>query len=116
MLAPPAAPEKREHYRLHFPPTERPLLVIGERHYEVVDCSVRGLRCLINEWQSPIPADQPVIGLVQFRGRHAAPIRGLVIRIRHHEIALHLPEGEIPFRILRSEERYLIAQHRAKAE
>lgn len=116
MLAPSPEPEKREHYRLHFPSAERPLLVIGERHYEVMDCSVRGLRCLVNEWQPPIPADEPVAGLVQFRGRGAAPIYGLVIRIQHNEIALYLPESEIPFRILRSEERYLIAQHRARAE
>jgi len=116
MLAPSPEPEKRQYYRLHFPRPERPLLVIGERHYEVVDCSVRGLRCLVNAWQPPIPAGEAVAGRLQFRDRHAAPICGLVIRIQHNEIALYLPESEIPFRILRSEERYLIAQHRARAE
>lgn len=116
MLASPAEPERREDYRLHFPRAERPLLAIGERHYEVLDCSVHGLRCIINEWQPPLPMGEAVTGLVQFRGRSQAPIQGLVIRIQRNEIALHLPESEIPFSVLRSEERYLIAQQRARAE
>ena len=114
MLAPSLEPEKREYYRLQFPRTERPLLVIGERHYEVLDCSVRGLRCIVNEWQPPLPVGEQVEGLMQFHGRAQTPIRGLVIRIQHNEIALYLPGSEIPFSLLRKEERYLTAHYRAR--
>ncbi len=106
--------EKRANYRVHFPRAERPLLVINEHHYEVVDCSVRGLCCIVNAWQPRLVLGDQIEGLVRFRDRAQAPVRGLVVRIQEGEIALYLPDTEIPFAILRGEERYLLAHYRAR--
>ncbi len=106
--------EKRENYRLQFPRAERPLLVIGEHHYEVVDCSVQGLRCIVNDWQPQLSLGDQIDGLVRFRDRAQTPVRGLVVRIQEGEIALYMPESEIPFTVLRGEERYLLAHYRAR--
>lgn len=111
MTAPAAEPEKREFYRLRFPHPERPCLIIGRQQYEVVDCSARGLRFIIT--QQPLPSLGDLLeGRLQFRRHSQAPIRGLVVRIQHGEIALHMPDNEIPFTILRSEERYLLNHYR----
>lgn len=114
MSDPAAELEKRENSRLHFPRAERPLLVIGEHHYEVVDCSVRGLRCIVNDWQPRLALGDQIEGLVRFRDRAQAPVRGSVVRIQEGEIALYMPDSEIPFTVLRGEERYLLAHYRAR--
>lgn len=114
MSDPATEPEKRENYRLHFPRAERPLLVIGEHHYEVVDCSVRGLRCVVNDWQPPLALGDQIEGLVRFRDRAQTLVRGLVVRMQEDEIALYMPDSEIPFTILRGEERYLLAHYRTR--
>jgi hypothetical protein len=115
MTAPSAKPEKRELYRLRFPPPERPHLIVGRQRYEVLDCSARGLRLIIT--QHPLPSLGDLVeGQLLFRRSSHVPIRGLVIRIQNGEIALHMPESEIPFTILRSEERYLLNHYRMWAK
>ena len=58
MTSPPSVePEKREYFRLKFPPLERPCLVVGERKYEVLDCSARGLRFVVTELPLPSLGD-----------------------------------------------------------
>ena len=111
MTAPSATQEKRELYRLKFPNPERPYLIVGRQKYEVVDCSARGLRFLVTQQSLPSLGDV-VEGRLQFRRHSQAPIRGLVVRIQNGEIALHMPDSEIPFAILRSEERYLLNHYR----
>lgn len=107
------AQEKREYYRLRFPHVERPHLVIGQDDCQVVDCSARGLRYILPRLPAPAPAPGDWIeGLLQFRRHPHALIRGLVVRIQDGEIALHLPDEEIPFTVLRGEERYLLAHYR----
>lgn len=105
------AQEKREYYRLRFPRAERPLLAIDQQDCEVVDCSARGLRYILTRLPSPAPGDW-VEGLLRFRRHPHTPVRGLVVRSQNGEIALHLPDEEIPFAILRGEERYLLAHYR----
>ncbi|MEI2779964.1 MAG: PilZ domain-containing protein [Candidatus Competibacter sp.] len=116
MTSPPSVePEKREYFRLKFPPLERPCLVVGERKYEVLDCSARGLRFVVTELPLPSLGD-PVEGHLLFRRDSRAPVRGLIVRIQGDEIALHLPDCEIPFAILRGEERYLLNHYRLWAK
>jgi hypothetical protein len=115
-LVPPTAetvvrPEQREFYRLNFPYAERPRLVIGTRDYEVVDCSVRGVR-YVSSPKSPIllPGDR-VEGTLRFRRRTQTPIQGLIMRIQNDQIALFIPDSEIPFTTLWGEERWLLAHY-----
>ncbi|MFO1372471.1 MAG: PilZ domain-containing protein [Candidatus Competibacteraceae bacterium] len=104
---PHAEQEKREYHRLRFPFAERPRLIIGKQDYEVVDCSVRGLR-YASKRKPLVATGDRVEGILQFRRRTQAPIRGLVVRIQNDEIALYLPDREIPLIILLKEQRYLL--------
>ncbi|HCK81930.1 MAG TPA: PilZ domain-containing protein [Candidatus Competibacter sp.] len=115
MSAPPAGPEKREFYRLGFPPPERPLLRLGRQRHEVLDCSVRGLRFTVSQQPAPV-LGTIVEGQLLFRRNAQTAVRGLVIRVQNGEIALHMPDSEIPSAILRSEERHLLSHYRTWAK
>ncbi|HAO32913.1 MAG TPA: hypothetical protein DCQ84_08175 [Candidatus Competibacteraceae bacterium] len=117
MTTPPVVePEKREFFRLRFPPIERPSLIVGDRQYEVLDCSARGVRFVITRQPPPPSLGEQVEGQLLFRRNSRAPIRGLIVRIQDDEIALYLPDREIPFTILRGEERYLLNHYRLWAK
>jgi hypothetical protein len=100
--------EKRKFYRLQFPYPERPRLIMGVRDYEVVDCSAHGVRYIVAPRTLLIPGDR-IQGLLQFRRQKEKkiPVRGLIVRIQGDEMALYMPDSEIPFTTLWSEERYL---------
>lgn len=110
MTLPPAPLEKREFYRLRLPLPERPMLLIGERTYSVLDCSARGL-CFTFTQQPAFALGDSLEGWLQFRRHISVAICGLIVRIQHHQAALYLPDSEIPFTLLRAEERYLLRHY-----
>ncbi|HRF42641.1 MAG TPA: PilZ domain-containing protein [Candidatus Competibacteraceae bacterium] len=107
MLTIPIEKERREYYRLQFPPAKRPQLLINKDSHAVIDCSARGIRYAALSGTLPAPGEQ-VTGLLRFRHGAQAPILGVVIRAEGDEIVLYLPNREIPSTLLRSEERHLL--------
>lgn len=105
-----ATAERRESYRLHFPYAERPRLLIGSREYEVVDCSTHGVRYIITPLPTLAPGDW-IQGSLKFRRQPQMSIRGSIVRIQDGEIALYMPDSEIPFSTLWSQERYLLTHY-----
>ena len=103
--------ERRESYRLHFPYAERPRLLIGSREYEVVDCSAHGVRYVLTTPPSSLAPGDWVQGYLKFRRRPQMSIRGLIVRIQNGEIALYMPDSEIPFATLWNQERYLLTHY-----
>ncbi|MBL8248036.1 MAG: PilZ domain-containing protein [Candidatus Competibacter sp.] len=105
-----AKSERRESYRLHFPYPERPRLLIGSCDYEVVDCSTHGVRYIITPSPS-LRLGDCIQGTLKFRRQPQIPIRGSIVRIQNREIALYLPDSEIPFAVLWNQERYLLMHY-----
>jgi hypothetical protein len=103
----PTEKERREYYRLQFPPAKRPQLLINEDPHAVVDCSAHGVRYVAASGASPTPGDY-VNGLLRFRHGAQTPVKGVVMRVEEDEIVLYIPDPEIPSPLLRSEERHLL--------
>lgn len=104
----PPAPdiEQRQYYRLRYPMTERPTFLYAEKAYAVVDISARGLLYIIPN--GPLPElHTPITGILRFRRGAQCKIEGIVIRVHNDQVALYLPDHEIPFAILINEQRYL---------
>ena len=115
MKEPPKIKDQRDFYRLEFPPPERPCLLVGQQRYEVVDCSVRGVRLRVAE--HPLPALGEVMeGRLRFRRQGEILVRGSIVRVRDGEIALHWPDRDIPLAFLRGEERYVLNHYRTWAK
>ncbi|MBK8962340.1 MAG: hypothetical protein WBQ93_05940 [Candidatus Competibacter sp.] len=62
------------------------------------------------------PAGTLVEGPLLFPGNARTVVRGSVIRLQNCAIALHMPDSEIPFAILRGEERHLLSHYRTWAK
>ncbi|MCP5159898.1 MAG: PilZ domain-containing protein [Gammaproteobacteria bacterium] len=99
--------EKREYYRLQFPPAKRPQLLIDENGHAVIDCSAHGIRYVAAPGTPPSLGEH-VKGLLRFRHGAQTPILGVVLRVEEGEIVLCIPDREIPSTLLRSEERHLL--------
>lgn len=103
----PIEEERREYYRLQFPPAKRPQLLINKESHAVVDCSAHGVRYVASSETPPTPGE-PVTGLLRFRHGKQTPVLGVVMRVEGDEIVLYIPGREVPSTLLRSEERHLL--------
>lgn len=97
---------RRDHYRVRYPITERPRLFTENQPCEILDCSSQGLRYLLSK-QAPPPIGAIVEGMVRFRRGATVSVTGVVVRVRDKEVALYFPNSGIPASILLEEQRYL---------
>jgi hypothetical protein len=100
-------PFERKHFRIVFPPSERPRLVApdGTRHV-VMDCSETGFR------YRPHGAELPefgtsVEGVLHFRGGRRVAVVGTVVRHHEGDAGVELAGEGIPFPALWAEQRRL---------
>ena len=101
---------RREFYRIPFPRTERPRMVVGTTIAEVIECSERGLS------YRPVGDDGGVGDVVEGRLRFPRgvelPIRGEVVRVRDDRVAVELQGSGIPFAVIFQEQLRLRRQRR----
>lgn len=96
---------RREYYRIPFPQTERPRVVVGLSISEVIECSERGL--------SYRPAaevggvGEVLEGRIRFPRGVELPIRGEVVRVADDRVALSLKGAGIPFAVIFQEQLHL---------
>ncbi len=101
---------EREHYRVAYPATLRPRLLVQGHTFDVVDISERGIRFRLAKADEPAPGFE-VQGAVRFRRGETITIRGIVLRVVQGEVAAMLEEG-VPLRVILDEQRYLLDRHR----
>jgi hypothetical protein len=99
-------PVERSYYRINYPLTERPMLVLEGRQYPVIDCSEHGLR-FVRSLSVPLEVGDRVQGLLKFRRGAEADVEGDVVRVQADHAALHLKVAGIPLSIILDEQRYL---------
>ena len=99
-------PYRRTYYRIRYPFSERPRLIVDNNIYEVIDCGPQGLRYAVRGNPLP-PLGTALTGRICFRRGAEVTITGVVVRVNPKEVALYFPSGEIPFSILLAEQRYL---------
>ena len=106
-------PHAREHFRIVYPTSARPLFISGIVERDVVDVSEQGMRFRLTGGETSEPGD-PVNGIVRFRRGEEAKVVGTVLRVVGQDVAVHLTTG-VPLRIIIDEQRYLREYHRGLA-
>jgi hypothetical protein len=97
--------ERRSSERLPYRTEVRPLLVVDDRAYEIIDVGERGLRALCGDtdrWLLGSVAQ----GTVWFQRDRKVSVEGLVVRAGGGELALKLGGEGIPRNTLVDEVRY----------
>jgi hypothetical protein len=98
-------PERRARERLPYADEVRPLLIIGEHAYEIVDIGERGIRTRCGHAERWL-LGAVVEGSVWFQRESRVRIEGLVVRAGAGELVLRLAGDGIPPRALLDELRY----------
>jgi hypothetical protein len=100
-----SAPERRARERLPYANEARPLLIIGEHAYEIIDIGERGLRACCGDAERWL-LGAVVEGSVWFQRDSRVRVEGLVVRAGAGELVLRLAGDGIPARTLLDELRY----------
>ena len=106
-------PFEREHYRIAYPTTARPRLLVNGEHRDVIDVCELGLRYYAAEDEQRQLGDE-IEGIVHFRRGEEVRVLGTVVRVIEREVAVRLRVG-IPLRVVLDEQRYLRERHRGSA-
>lgn len=104
-------PERRANERFAYRPESRPLLLIGEQAYEILDLGERGLRCRCGDPERWL-LGAVVEGTVWFQRDSRMTVQGTVVRANAGELVLKLGAGGIPPHALVDEIRYIHAPRR----
>jgi PilZ domain len=100
----------REYYRITYPTTLRPKLLVQGHTFEVVDLCERGIRFRLGDAMPP-DVGYDMAGTVRFRRGETVEIRGTILRLNDGEIAARLDAG-IPLRAIMEEQRFLLDRRR----
>lgn len=102
-------PEKRRHFRLHYPTTDRPKFHIDEDTFDVVELSEGGVVFSSKELGKFI-LRQPVFGVLHLPDKQMIAVAGKVQRLRRSEVVVQLTKC-VPTGVMMSEQRYVIARY-----
>jgi hypothetical protein len=106
-----AQPERRASERFAYRPESRPLLILGEQAYEILDLGERGLRVHCGDPERWL-LGSVIEGTVWFQRDSRMSVSGTVVRASAGELVLKLNGGGIPAQALLDELRYIHAPRR----
>jgi hypothetical protein len=100
---------RRAVYRVVYPESARPTLVLPEGEFPVIDCSELGLRLALTAGAPALPyaAGDVIRGELRFRRGVARPISGEVVRVQDRTLAIWFRGDGVPFGEIEAEKRYL---------
>ena len=98
--------ERRASERFAYRPESRPLLIVGELAYEIIDLGERGLRVHCGEPERWLLGSE-MEAIVWFQRDSRMTVSGTVVRANAGELVLKLGGGGIPARALLDELRYV---------
>ena len=96
---------KREHYRIRYPLSCRPSLIVLNQKCEVVDISEHGISFVCNKVHELHP-DLEVEARITFKDGESLNLEGKILRINKRIAVLYLPVS-IPFGRIVAEQRLL---------
>ena len=100
-------PNQRGYYRIEYPTTECPDLVVGDRTMAVIDCSESGLRYDLLETEPRPEIGSEIRGVVRFREGEEVEVEGVIVRLDGRSVAVRFTGTEIPFSTILTEQQYL---------
>ena len=100
----PPPTERRKHYRLKYPVSERPTVQLNDQDFQVFDVSENGVTVLLPSGHS-VHVNQPVSGVPRFGDGEHICIEGVVMRCDEETMALELSKGVSMKRMLAEQSR-----------
>jgi hypothetical protein len=97
--------ERRQNYRITYPPDFQPRIVIKEHEFDILDLSETGLRFSIKS-NVRLPGDL-FRAQVKLHNGTAVEIMGRIIRVTGEDAAMFLVVKKIPYQIILSEQAFL---------
>jgi hypothetical protein len=97
--------ERRQNYRIIYPDTYRPSLVIRNIQFEIIDLSENGVRFKLKE-NVKLPGDL-FHAEVRLHDDSTVEILGKIIRIGGEDAAMFMLVKKIPYQIILAEQAYL---------
>ncbi len=101
--------KQREHYRLAYPQTHRPILSVGFDQYEVEDVSEFGIKFRIED-ELDFMQDDEVMAIIIFPDGREFDLSGHVVRIQDGYAGLKL-DTALPNDLIRSEALSVLYNH-----
>lgn len=98
---------RRQHFRLPYPPGAGPLLVSCERTFIVVELSERGLQVVVDT--HALVAGERLSGILHFPDDCDTAVKGVVLRIYERRAVLRLVDGIGLDRMVSEQKRILRA-------
>ncbi|MCK6549351.1 PilZ domain-containing protein [Myxococcota bacterium] len=102
--------ERRRFYRIEYPTADRPIFHVDGGTFSVINVSEGGVHILC-EGRVGLAAGEKVRGRIDFLGRDEAEVAGIICRTSDTTVTVDLSEIPVPFRIILSEQRYLIRKY-----
>ncbi len=98
-MSQPAHDDRRNHYRLQYPPSEQPTIRIDGRKLKVFDLSEGGAKVVLAGGYEPRP-DQPIVAVIQFADGQTMTVEGVVLRVDQEWLTLRFTKGVSQKRML----------------
>ena len=101
--------QRREHFRVFYPVSERPKIRILGEDYDVAEAAERGIKfCARKGAENKF--EEIVYATITFHDGEFYDFEGKVKRLEKDEIVLQLSKG-IPYKRIVKEQRYLIKKY-----
>ena len=104
--------QRRKHFRLEYPPHERPTLRLAGVGYRVNDLSEEGLS-FDHGIRGIFTTGETIRGAISFIDGVACLVRGKVVRVENSRVSVALSQG-LPFARMLTEERRILHKYGKK--
>jgi hypothetical protein len=98
-------PQQRDYFRIPYPVTERPRLVIGVDEFQIVDLSESGARIALDS--EPPAAVESFPATVQFKDGTTVKVVAAIQRQEQGELVLRFADN-LPYAIIAAQQRRLL--------
>ncbi len=98
--------QRRNYFRIQFPMTQRPRLVVGSAEFEIVELAETGARVIAHDAALFDGAD-PFDATIQFRDDVSAAVTACVHRRENNEVVLRF-SASLPYSIVAAQQRRLL--------
>lgn len=97
--------EKREHFRIRYPVKERPLLLLAQQEFEIIDMCEEAVKFRCPGFRSFSVGDL-LEGGIRFRNGESMQVEGKVLRVDRESVVM-VVDPSIPCSLIVSEQRRL---------
>jgi len=98
-------PQQRDYFRIPYPVTERPRLIVGASEFEIVDLSESGARIALEG--EPQDGVESFAAIVRFQDGTTAKVIAAVQRREQGELVLRFADN-LPYGIIAAQQRRLL--------